>query len=152
MFTLFWIVFQGDTKGSHVKHEKQRHRTSSTSHSSLFFLGPSSKKSETRKWPRARRERPSFSRLTASPLDARGACTPLTKSEEKERLLAVYHTHSGWLNIYFRVCGSYVITLHLSVAQKLSDKWRSTFAPLTKSRRNQYGFSAGVRAVRKGGE
>ena len=68
----------------------------------------------------ARRERPSFSRLTASPLDARGACTPLAKSEEKERLVAVYQTHSGWLNIYFRVCGSYVITLHLSVAQKLS--------------------------------
>ena len=68
----------------------------------------------------ARRERPSFSRLTASPLDAHGACTPLAKSKEKERLLAVYQTHSGWLNIYFRVCGSYVITLHLSVAQKLS--------------------------------
>ena len=69
----------------------------------------------------ARRERPSFSRLTASPLDARGACTPLAKSKEKERLLALYHTHSGWLNIFLRVCGSYLFTLHLSVAQNLSD-------------------------------
>ena len=81
----------------------------------------------------ARRERPSFSRLTASPLDAHGACTLLAKSKEKERLLAVYHTHSGWLNIYFRVCGSYVITLHLSVAQKLYGMCRSAFAPLQKS-------------------
>ena len=78
----------------------------------------------------ARRERPSFSRLTASPFDARGGCTLLAKSKEKERLLAVYHTHSGWLNIYFRVCGSYVITLHLSVAQKLYGMCRSAFAPL----------------------
>ena len=66
---------------------------------SLFFLGPSSKTPETRKWPRAwlkvrRRERlpPSFlasrvSQLRRSTL-AR-ACTPFTKSEEKERLLAV---------------------------------------------------------------
>ena len=69
----------------------------------------------------ARREKPSFSRLTAPPLNACGACTPLAKSEEKERLLTVYHTHNGWLNIFFRVCGSYLITLHLSVAQNLSD-------------------------------
>ena len=62
---------------------------------SLFFLGPSSKTRETRKWPRgllkARDRRgtsPRFSQLAASPL-AR-PCTPLTKSEEKERLLAVY--------------------------------------------------------------
>ena len=34
--------------------------------------------------------RPRFARLAASPLTC--ACTPLTKSEEKERLLAVYGT------------------------------------------------------------
>ena len=37
--------------------------------------------------------RPRFARLAASPL-AR-ACTPLTKSEEKERLFAVYHVHKA---------------------------------------------------------
>ena len=61
---------------------------------SLFFLGPSSKTPETRKWPRAllkardgRGLVSRVSRLRRSTL-AR-ACTPLTKSEEKERLLAV---------------------------------------------------------------
>ena len=44
----------------------------------------------------ARRERffsgchPHFSRLAASPLNARAGVAPLTKSEEKQRLLAVY--------------------------------------------------------------
>ena len=57
---------------------------------SLFFLGPSSKTPQTRKWPRAwlkardgRRTRHRFSRLARE-------CTPLTKSEGKDRLLAVY--------------------------------------------------------------
>ena len=45
---------------------------------SLFFLGPSSKTPETRKW----------TRTWLMVRDERG--TPLTKSEEKERLLAVY--------------------------------------------------------------
>ena len=52
-------------------------------------------KCETRKWPRAwlmardgRGCRPRFARLTASLLPR--ACTALTKSEEKERLLAAY--------------------------------------------------------------
>ena len=61
---------------------------------SLFFLGPWSKTSETRKWPRAwlkAREGAlvsRVSRLRHSTL-AR-ACTPHTKSEEKERVFAVY--------------------------------------------------------------
>ena len=46
---------------------------------SLFFIGPSGKTPETRKWPRAwlkardgrGRCRPRFSRLAASPLNAR---------------------------------------------------------------------------------
>ena len=64
---------------------------------SLFFLGPSRKTPATRTWPRSwlkerdgrgtKKEktgcRPRFSCLAR-------ACTPLTKSEEKERLLAVY--------------------------------------------------------------
>ena len=107
---------------------------------SLFSWSIEQKERDTQMTTRvtdgARRERPSFSRLTASPLDAHGACTPLAKSKEKERLLAVYHTHSGWLKIFFRVCGSYLITLHLSAAQKLSDMCRSAFAPLQKSRPN----------------
>ena len=62
---------------------------------SLFSVVRRAKR-ETRKWPRAwlmardgrgSRLRPRFARLAASPL-AR-ACTPLTKPEEKERLLAV---------------------------------------------------------------
>ena len=66
---------------------------------------------------------------------------------------------SGWLKIFFRICGSYLITLHVSVAQKLSNMWRSTFAPLQKSPKSlllclnrssiQYGFRAGVKAIRR---
>ena len=59
---------------------------------SLFFLGPSSKTCEIRKWPRAWLKAAALvsrlSRLRRSTLAL--ACTPLTKSEEKERLLAVY--------------------------------------------------------------
>ena len=62
---------------------------------SLFFLGPSSKTLETRKWQRAwlkardgRGCRPRFSRIRCSTLAL--SWTPLTKSEEKESLLAVY--------------------------------------------------------------
>ena len=64
---------------------------------SLFFLGPWSKTLETRKWPGGLLKvrdgtgcHPRFSRLAASPLDACAHCTPLTKYEQKERLLAVY--------------------------------------------------------------
>ena len=109
MFTLYCIVFQGDTEGCHVQYEQQRHRTS---------------KARDGRGPRSRVSPP------------HGACTPLAKSKEKERLLAIYHTHSSWLKIFFRVCGSYLITLHLSAAQKLSDMCRSPFAPLQKSRPN----------------
>ena len=67
---------------------------------SLFFVGASNKTPETRKWSRTRLKardgrgttkeisfflsgcRPRFSRLAR-------ACTPLTKSEEKERMLPV---------------------------------------------------------------
>ena len=83
-----------------------RLRTSSLS----FFLGPLGKTPETHKWPRAWLKardgrgttkeslsfffsgcRPRFSHLAASPLNARARVhRPLTKSEEKERLLAVY--------------------------------------------------------------
>ena len=57
---------------------------------SLFFLGPSSKTPETRKWPRAwLRCETGEARLFPSRAAALArACTPLTKSEEKERLLA----------------------------------------------------------------
>ena len=73
---------------------------------SLFFLGPSSKTPETRKWPRAwlkvrdgRGCRPRFSRLASRVSQLRRstlarACTPLTKSEGKERLLAVYISYA----------------------------------------------------------
>ena len=62
---------------------------------SLFFLGPSSKPLGTRKWPRAWRRRETgearlFSSRAAALVSCEArACTPLTKSEEKERLLAV---------------------------------------------------------------
>ena len=66
---------------------------------SLFFLGPSSKTPETRKWPGSwlnRRRKtgealglpPSF--LASYPAQRSRVCTPLTKSEEKVRLPAVY--------------------------------------------------------------
>ena len=58
----------------------------------------------------ARRGRPRFSRLAASPLNARACALPLPKSEEKERLLAVYPwaTHDWVIDqiegeIYFMV-------------------------------------------------
>ena len=55
---------------------------------SLVFLGPSSKMRERSKWPRAWLKAPSFLGC-CSTLRSR-SCTPLTKSEEKERLLTVY--------------------------------------------------------------
>ena len=67
---------------------------------SLFSVVHRAKR-ETRKWPRAwlmaRDGRgPRFARLAASPLPR--ACIALTKSEEKERLLAVYSRVSyGWV-------------------------------------------------------
>ena len=62
---------------------------------SLFFLGPSSKTCEIRKWPRAWLKAAALvSRLSRLPRSTLAlACTPLTKSEEKETLLAVY-THT----------------------------------------------------------
>ena len=74
---------------------------------SLFFLGPSSKTLETRKWPRAWVKARYGRGTTKEILSSRAAalvsrvshlcrstlarmCTPLTKPEEKERLLAVY--------------------------------------------------------------
>ena len=107
MSILFWIAFSVDTKSYPEYYEQQwpetetsrshtskidQHRAGVDYEQSLFFLGPSSKSPETRKWPRAwlkardGRGRPRFSRLRRSTL-AR-ACTPLTKSEEKERLLS----------------------------------------------------------------
>ena len=53
----------------------------------LFLISPSSKTRETRKWPRTwLKARDGRGRPLARAL----ACTPLTKSEEKERLFAVY--------------------------------------------------------------
>ena len=76
-FFLFFYVWKGPKTLTIVKVDYEQ---------SLFYLSPSSETRKTRKWPRACR----FSRLfTASPLDAR-ARTPLTKSEEKERLLVGY--------------------------------------------------------------
>ena len=77
---------------------------------SLFFLGPSSKTSETRKWPRAwlkARDGRGTTRISlglamravslfssraaaiVSRVSRRSACTPLTKPEAKEGLLEV---------------------------------------------------------------
>ena len=76
-FFLFFWVWKGLKTLTIVKVDYEQ---------SLFYLSPPSETRKTRKWPRACR----FSRLfTASPLDA-CARTPLTKSEEKERLLAGY--------------------------------------------------------------
>ena len=68
---------------------------------SLFSVVRRAKR-QTRKWPRAwlmardgRGCRPRFARLVASPLPR--ACIALTKSEEKDRLLAVYtSTRDQW--------------------------------------------------------
>ena len=74
---------------------------------SLFSVVRRTKR-EKRKWPRAwlMARDPRFARLAASPLPR--ACIAPTKSEEKERLLAVYHCRgcwrlrrrSGWWRVY----------------------------------------------------
>ena len=73
---------------------------------SLFFLGPSSKTCEIRKWPRAWLKAlvSRLSRLRRSTLAL--ACTPLTKSEEKERetarsLFAYWEESLVWPCWYF---------------------------------------------------
>ena len=69
---------------------------------SLFYLGPSSKTPETPKWPRAwleTRDGRGVSRLRRSSLARE--CTPHTKSEEKERSVAVYEEYENGLKWVF---------------------------------------------------
>ena len=80
--------------------------TKTTSSQSLFFLSPSRDTRETRNardWRREMREVRNtrdaffFSRCHPRFLDARACtCTPLTKSEEKERLLTVQGGQKAW--------------------------------------------------------
>ena len=71
---------------------------------SLFSVVRRAKR-ETREWPRARlmaqdgRGTPSFRASRGFAARAR-ACTPLTKPEEKERLLAVYMNRCKYAEIW----------------------------------------------------
>jgi len=81
VFTRSWD-FDGVVSG--VGRKWKRSDSSRLRAVSIFSVIRRAKR-DTRKWPRAQ---PRFARLAASPLPR--TCIALTKSEEKERLLAVY--------------------------------------------------------------
>ena len=109
---------------------------------SLFFLGPSSKTLVTRKWPRvtegARREISSRASALVSRVSRlrcfthAGVCNPLIKSEEKERLLAVY-----WWPAMFTIGESQAMSHSNNTGQQAQqvagNPWFSTETPLEKT-------------------
>ena len=88
---------------------------------SLFFLGPSSKTPETRKWPRAWLKvgcRPRFSRLATSPLNARARMhSPykIWRQRETARSLgSILNDNTEQNRMPAEVCVRFFCTLFLS--------------------------------------